>query len=575
MSGSLFQNKFVIRKILNNNSIFNSSPANSVVSAAFVITIAGLASRILGLFRDRLLASAFGAGDVMDVYYAAFKVPDLIYNVLILGALGAAFIPIFTGLINEKNKEAAWELANGILNIMLLLLIIFSLIFAIFAPFVMKVITPGFSPEKMDQVVSFSRIMFLSPVFLGLSGIFGGILTSFRKFLIYSIAPIMYNLGIIFGVLVLVRFWGPIGLAWGVVLGASLHMLIQLPAAWHSGFRYKPIFKKAFFNPNIRKVFFLMIPRALGIAINQINILVITIFASTLAAGSLAVFSFAQNIQSVPLGIFGISFAIAVFPVLSTLAAKNKTQDFIENFSTTFRQILFFVVPLSIFLIVLRAQVVRVVLGSGKFDWSDTILTFQCLGVFAASLFAQSTIPLLARSFYALQNTKTPFFIALIIESINILLVFLLIGKYQVLGLAIAFSTTSIIQMFLLLFFLHFKLGNLNDKKIIKFLFKISIASVLAGGLIQLLKNYLVNDISISLFGQKILRIVSPSIDLDTFLGVFAQLSISGLFGLGAFIALCWLLRLEEFFNFKDSLARKLFKGKKVIVENTTEVSGI
>lgn len=571
----LSQNKIVIKRLLNNNLILNSNPSNSVVSAAFVITMAGLTSRILGLFRDRFLASTFGAGDTMDVYYAAFRIPDLIYNILILGALGAAFIPVFTGLISEKKKDSAWQLANGVLNIALFFLIIFSLFFAIFAPFFMKFITPGFAPDKMDQVVQFSRIMFLSPIFLGISGIFGGILTSFRKFLIYSIAPIMYNLGIIVGVLFLTKLWGPIGLAWGVVLGAIMHMLIQLPAAWHSGFRYKPFFREAFSNSNIRKIFFLMIPRTLGIAINQINLLVITIFASTLAAGSLAIFNFAQNIQSVPLGIFGISFAIAVFPVLSTLAAKNKTKDFAQVFSKTFRQILFFVIPLSIFIIVLRAQIVRVVLGSGEFDWNDTIFTFQCLGIFALSLFAQSTVPLLARSFYALQNTKTPFYIALASEAVNITLVLLLIGKYQILGLAVAFSVASIVQMFLLLFFLHFKLGNLDDKKIINFLFKISLASIISGGVIQLFKNYLVNGLNVNIFGQNLFQIISPNIKLDTFLGVFIQLSISGILGLGVFIGLCWIFKLEEFFNFKESLVKKLFRGKKIIIEDTTEVSGI
>jgi len=565
----------MIRKIFNSKLILNSQPSASVISAAFVITLAGLVSRILGLFRDRFLASTFGAGDTLDVYYAAFRVPDLIYNVLILGALGAAFIPVFTGLISEKKEEAAWQVANGILNLAIFFLIICSLFFAIFAPFFMKLLTPGFSSEKMEQVVMFSRIMFLSPIFLGISGVFGGILTSFRKFLIYSVAPIMYNLGIIFGILIFTKFWGPIGLAWGVVFGAMLHMLIQLPAAWHSGFRYKPFLKKAFSNFHIRNIFLLMIPRTLGIAINQINLLVITIFASTLAAGSLSVFSFAQNIQSVPLGIFGISFSIAVFPVLATLAAKNEKSDFSETFSKTFRQILFFVIPLSVFMIVLRAQIVRIVLGSGKFDWQDTIYTFQCLGIFAISLFAQSTIPLLARSFYALQNTKTPFYIALASEAVNITLVLLLIGKYQILGLAIAFSVASIVQMFLLLFFLHFKLGNLDDKKIINFFFKISLASIIAGAMIQLFKNYLVNDLRINFFGKDLFKVASPNIQLDTFLGVFAQLSVSGIIGVLVFTGLCWIFRLEEFFNFKNSFTKKFLRGKKIITENPAEVSGV
>lgn len=536
-------------------------PANSVISAAFVITLAGLASRALGLLRDRFLASTFGAGDVLDIYYAAFRIPDLIYNLLVLGALSAAFIPVFTGLISkkeQKEKDEAWKLANGILNLALIFIIGISAVMVIFAPYLMKILTPGFSQEKMETTVQFTRIMFLSPLFLGISGIFGGILTSFKRFLIYSIAPIMYNAGIIFGILVLVKFFGPVGLAWGVVFGAMLHMLIQYPAAKHLGFRYSWSFKESFQNAEVKKVFHLMVPRILGIAVNQINLLVMTVFASTLATGSLTVFNFAQNLQSVPLGIFGVSFAIAVFPTLSAFAAKKENKNFVKSFSETFRQILFFVIPLSIFILVLRAQLVRVVLGAGKFDWEDTVLTLQCLGIFSLSLFAQSTVPLLARSFYALRDTKTPFYIALATEAASIISVLLLIDRLGVVALAAAFSIASIIQMLLLLFVLRTKFENLDDKKIISSVSKIAAASFLAG---------------VSMQGMK--YVVAQFAKLDTFLEVFAQLAIPGIVGIFIFSVVCYFLKSEEFFMFKESLTRKIFREKKIISENTGEVSGV
>ena len=550
----------MIKKFLNHPIFLNSQPSKSVASAAFVITMAGLASRLLGLLRDRFLASTFGAGDTLDVYYAAFRIPDLIYNLLILGALSAAFIPVFTSLVSREHEDEAWDLANGILNLAIIFIILLSLIFAIFAPFIMKIITPGFSSEKMQTVVLFTRIMFLSPLFLGISGIFGGILTSFKRFLIYSLAPILYNFGIIFGVLVLVRFFGPVGLAWSVVLGAFLHMLVQYPAARNLGFKFSWNLLIALKSASVKKVFFLMVPRTMGIAITQINLLIITIFASFLASGSLAIFNFSQNLQSVPLGLFGISFSIAVFPVLSTLAAKNDDREFTQVFSKTFRQILFFVIPISIFMLVLRAQIVRVILGTGKFDWNDTILTFQCLGIFVLSLFAQSVIPLLARSFYALHDTKTPFYIAIASEAVNILSVILLIGRFKVLGLAIAFSASSIVQMFLLLFFLRSRFDNLDDKNIIKFLLKIATASFSAGMVIQYIK-YAIVKLSF--------------INLDTFIGVFLQLSIASLVGLIVFALVCHFLKLEEFFNFRKSLSGKIFRGGQAIAEDTNEVSGI
>ncbi|MFA6973236.1 MAG: murein biosynthesis integral membrane protein MurJ [Parcubacteria group bacterium] len=546
-------------KTLFNNRLLNSRPSESVIASAFIITVAGVIGNVLGLFRDRMLASNFGAGDTLDVYYAAFRIPDLIYNLLILGALSAAFIPVFTGLISKEKEAEAWKMASGILNLALVSIIVCSALLALFAPLLMQLITPGFPPEKMAAAVSFTRVMFLSPLFLGISGIFGGILTSLKRFLVYSIAPLLYNIGIIIGILFLVKIFGPIGLAWGVVLGAFLHLLFQYVAAKNLGYAHQWSLFKTLKNPDVRKVLTLMLPRMTGIAVNQFNLMIITIFASTLAAGSLAVFNFSQNLQSLPLSLFGISFAIAVFPVLSTFAARGEDDNFVHAFSETFRQILFFVIPLSVLMIVLRAQIVRVVLGAGKFDWTDTILTFQCMGIFALSLFAQSTVQLLARSFYALQDTKTPFYVALATEAVNILAVILLIGKLQVMGLAIAFSLSSVVQMFLLLFILRTRFEDLDDKTIIKSTIKIAAASFAAGAGIQLTKY-----------------VVSFFLDLDYFAGVFAQLIISSLVGLVIFLLACHLMQLEEFVRFKNSLTKKLFRSKQaVITESTDEVSGM
>ena len=548
----------MIKKILSHRFLTNSSPSRSVASAAFLITIMSLASRIMGLLRDRLLASHFGAGDTLDAYYAAFRVPDLIYNLLILGALSAAFIPVFTALISREEKDDAWRMARGVVNLAAIFIVIFSIIFCVFAPFIMRVITPGFPPDKLDTVILFTRIMFLSPLFLGISGIFGGILTSFKRFFIYSLAPIFYNLGIILGIVVLVKFMGPVGLAWGVVLGAFFHMLVQYPAARHLGYTHSWKSLSYLKDRNIRRVLKLMVPRTLGIAVSQVNLLIITIFASLLASGSLSVFNFAQNLQGVPLGLFGSSFAIAVFPVLSAVYAKKDRDSFIKNFSKTFRQILFFIIPISVAMILLRAQLVRVILGAGKFDWEDTVLTFQVLGIFSLSLCAQSLVPLLARAFYAMHDTRTPFYIALVSEAVNILAVILLIGKYKIMALAVAFSLAATVQMIILLFVLRLRFENLDDKKILFSLIKISAASILAGIGIQIVKY-----------------LAASLIQLDTFIGVFTQLSLSGLAGAAIFFAVCYFLKSPEFLEFQRAFTSRIFKGKQGIVEDTSEVSGL
>ncbi|MEI7621535.1 MAG: murein biosynthesis integral membrane protein MurJ [Candidatus Moraniibacteriota bacterium] len=549
--------KRMIQQILK-NKFLNEKPAQSVASAALIISLAGVASRFLGLLRDRILAGQFGAGDTLDAYYAAFRIPDLIYNLMIVGALSAAFIPVFTELIAQDKEEEAWKLSSGILSLQIVIAGIISLLLVVFAPQLMKLVTPGYTGAKMELTVTLTRIMFLSPFLLGISGIFGGILVSFKKFLIYSLAPVFYNFGIIVGAVFFVKYFGPVGLALGVVLGALLHMLVQFPSVKFSGFHFRPILKGALENSNVRKVLKLMIPRTLTIAVSQINFTIITIFASTLTAGSLAVFNFANNIQSAPLGLFGVSFSIAVFPTLSALAAKKRTEDFAMAFVKTFNQILFFVIPLSVFLIVLRAQTVRVLLGSGKFNWDNTILTFQTLGCLALSLFAQSLLPLLTRSFYALQNTKTPLYIAIVSELVNLSLVVLLIKDFGVFGLAIAFSISSVTNMLLLLFFLKKQVGFIGGKKIGHSVLQILIAS-LAGGLAAQFGKYLVGTQG----------------ELDTFLAVLEQLLVAGTMGLAAFSLVAYKLQIPEFFQFTNSLTKKIFRAKKTIGEDTGEVAGI
>lgn len=542
----------LIQKIIN-NKVLNGSPTKTIAGAALIVSVAGVLSRILGLFRDRILASKFGAGDELDIYYAAFRVPDLIYNFLIVGALSAAFIPVFTGLITKKNKDKAWDLASGLLTLQVSIVIILSLIFFVFAPELMKLITPGFSQEKISQVANLTRIMFLSPLFLGISAIFGGILVSYKRFLVYSIAPIFYNIGIIIGALFFVSSFGIAGLAWGVVLGAFIHFILQYLAVKFVGFSYNAkCLRDIIKDINIRKVIKLMIPRSMAMGVSQINLLIVTVFASTLASGSLAVFNFANNLQSVPLGIFGISFSVAAFPKLSSLAASENMEKFNYVFSRTFKRILFFVIPASLIIFSLRAEIVRAVLGAGEFDWEDTEYTLWVLGFLSLSLFAQSTIPLLTRCFYALENTKTPFYAALISETINILLVIVLIDKFQILGLAIAFSLASIVNMVTLFFLLDKKFKDIQKSEMLTPIVKILIASAFLVIAIYFTRHTLSNFIKLKTLGE-----------------VLAQLIISAGMGVSAFLIACYWLQVEEFNDFKKTTFAYIFKKPKELEEES------
>lgn len=537
---------------------------NSVTVAAALVALSSLASRALGVLRDRILAGRFGATVDLDIYYAAFRIPDLIFNLLVLGALSAGFIPIFSGLIKDMkcdrrvcysdspNREA-WYLAANILNILSLGLILLSLIGVILAPQIVSLITPGFSAEAQRKTVELTRLMFLSPIFLGISGVLGGILQSFKRFLLYSLAPILYNLGIIFGALYLSKDFGMLGLAWGVVIGAALHMLVQLPTVFGLGFRYH--FRFDFKDFKTRQIGRMMVPRTLSLAISQINLVVTTIIASSLASGSLAVFNFANNLQSFPIGIFGISYAVAAFPALA--AAASDREKLKQNFSSPFRQILFFIIPATVFLITLRAQIIRVVLGTGEFDWRATVLTMDCLAAFALSLFAQATIPLLVRVFYARHNSKTPFYLGLVTVLINIILAWYLAPILGVTGLVLAFSVANIINFILLGVWLYSEVGDLDIRKIVMSSLKFCIAAILGGAVLQLAK-----------------LAVWPFIDMTRFSGVFTQLSVSLGLGLLVYLMVCYFLRSEELFGLLAALKNR-WPFRKVEIDDQGEARGV
>lgn len=552
-----------------------NAQSQSITSAAIVIGGLSLVSRFLGIFRDRVLAGQFGAGDVLDAYYAAFRLPDLVYNLLILGAVSAGLIPVFTSLLAKRHEKDAWKLINSILNLLSVLLLIVCIVLFFSAPWLVPAITPGFPREKIDLVIGLSRIMFLSPFFLGISAIFSSVLQSYRKFLVYSLAPIMYNLGIIFGALYLVEPLGVYGLAWGVVIGALAHMVIQLLPVFSVGFKYK--FDFNWRDKNVLAVVRMMVPRTVSLAISQINFVVITVVASTLAAGSLTIFNLSNNLQNFPLGIFGVSLAVAALPVLSALAAEKKTKDFVRTMSATLRQILFFIIPISVLFYVLRAQIVRVILGSGNFDWYDTRLTAACLAIFCLGLFAQGAYPLVIRGFYALHNTKTPFYIGLATMAVNVAALFFFrlifsfdnwfsffaaailrladlwgMVDFRVLALPAAIAVSSIFELLALMIALRRKIGALDGRKIIDSTARIVFAS-LGGGLVAYF----------------FLQYLDQFIPTEKFWGIFSQGAIAGLAGLIGYVVLGYVLNLEEMFVFISSIKRRLFKSVKVLAEDS------
>ncbi|MBI3120547.1 MAG: murein biosynthesis integral membrane protein MurJ [Candidatus Kerfeldbacteria bacterium] len=475
----------------------------TIGGGAAIIGVASVVSKVLGLYRERLLASHFGAAEILDAYYAAFKVPDFFFNVFILGALSSAFIPIFVELW-QRDRIASWKFANAVMTTLTTSLIVVGLVIFVFPDFAIELIAPGFDGEGMRLTIQFTRIMSIAMVLFGVSNILAGILNSFHRYVAYSLAPIVYNLGIIVGILWFVQVWGVSGLAWGVVVGAALHLLVQLPSVFALGYRFRPQF--GIHTAGFSKMLKLMVPRTFGLAAAQLNLWVVTRVASQLEEGSVSVFNLANNLQYFPISVFGVSLAIASYPVFAEHFTKNNATEFIRQFSQSFRNVLFWVIPISMGMLLLRAQIVRLFLGTGRFDWNDTILTANSLGIFSISLFAQSVLPLMVRSFYARQDTKTPVVISIISVIINVVLSYLLAPTYGVLGLAAAFSIASIINMLWLLAALRVHLGYLDDNRIVWSTAKIVLASVAMAVCVQITKG-----------------VIGPQVNMQTGMGVLLQ----------------------------------------------------
>ncbi|MBI2552823.1 murein biosynthesis integral membrane protein MurJ [Candidatus Uhrbacteria bacterium] len=546
-----------------------NSRIETIAGAAVILAGASFASKILGLIRNRVLAGTFGAGDTLDAYFAAFRIPDAIFQFVVLGALSAGFIPVFVELMGRSRRALAhaepmrnlngthteldhWRVAASVLNALLLILTVFAVLFIIFAPQLQRLIAPGFTGEKLAVTIQLARIMALGPIFLGISAVFSGVLQSYRRFVVYAFAPIFYNVGIIIGAVWFTKFWGVRGLAAGVVLGTILHLAIQAPAARQVGFRWRGVLDLK--SEAVRKIGWLSLPRVFGLAVTQLNLFAITIIASKLPAGSLSVFNLASDIQSVPIGLFAVSLATAAFPAFSEFAARGNHDKFRSSFSSTARLILFLTVPFAVLLLLLRAQVTRVILGWGEFDWNDTIETADALAFFSLSLFAQALLPLLARAFYALKDTLSPLLAGSVGVVLNIVLALIFRESFGVAGLALAFSLAMVANLIALWLLLRARMGSLDEFSIITSTFKISAASLALAIVVQATKYAM-----------------AAHVNMQTGWGIFAQGAVAGVLGLAVFLLVALAMGSPEAEQIKNAFAKRLFRAKEARVVEIVE----
>jgi putative peptidoglycan lipid II flippase len=384
--------------------------------AAYILAAFTVGSQLLALIRDRVLAHQFGAGPELDLYYTAFRIPDVLY-VLFASTLSVYVLIPFV----SKRLETGTEAARAFLSQFLTLFIVFygmvAAIAIICAPWVAHFFFPGFAGSE-ETLVLLIRLLLLQPLLLGISSLFGVVTQLEHRFILYAISPLLYNLGIIMGAVLLFPHLGVSGLAFGVLLGAVGHVCIQLPSILRSPLR--PSISFVWKRADIVGVLRTSLTRAITLSLHQIVLLGLVGFASIMESGSVSVLQFAYNLQSVPLAIIGVSYSVAAFPLLAQLYAEGKYDELRRNITTALKHILFWSLPVIALLIVIRAQFVRTILGSGAFDWNDTRLTAALLAVFLLSLAAQAFHLFVVRALYAVGNTRIPFYVTLFSSALGL-----------------------------------------------------------------------------------------------------------------------------------------------------------
>ncbi|MBU1129801.1 murein biosynthesis integral membrane protein MurJ [Patescibacteria group bacterium] len=455
---------------------------DTILSASLILSITFAFSALLGFLRNRFLLSRFFSccADQLDAYNAAFHLPDLVFKLLVTGALSASFIPVFSKYL-YKDKKTAYKIATTIINVLLIALFFLLLIILIFTQPFSKLIAPGFNEQQLLLMSSFTRVLLIAQIFFLFSNFLTGIIQAHQIFLIPAISPIFYNLSIIFGILFVAPVWGIQGVCFSVVLGAFLHLLIQIPLAKKLGFKYSFFIDTRL--PGFRKILKLMAPRAISLGLTEIENTFTLLWSSLLVPGSFSLLNIAFQLVFFPTRIFGSTISQASLPILSKNIARNKLKTFRKTVINTIIQSLFLVLPISTLMLVHRVAIIRLIFGARQFPWSATLLTAKTLAFLIPTIASQAIAQILTRSFYAMHNTKTPLHVSLVSVVFNLLTNFYFIKftNLGILGLAISSSISGFIQFLGLFYFFYLQVKNINLVQISKRIFKIIFASVIMG----------------------------------------------------------------------------------------------
>ena len=466
----------------------SARPWGGLAGAATIVALGFLGSRLLGVLRTVVIADAFGTSPELGSYWVAFRLPDLIFLVLAGATLGSAFIPTFARFIAQRDEEEAWRLASSVLNLVAATTAVLVVIAVVLAPWIVAAMAPGLGEDvgRQDELHSLAtdltRIMLVSPFLFAVSAMVTGILNARQHFFLTALAPMFYNLSIILAALFLADPMGVRGLAVGVVAGSALHLFVQVPGMFAVGMRYR--LEARWRDPGVLEVVRLMLPRMAGLAAAQANFIVATFFASQLGDETISALNYAWLLAMMPMALFGVSIATAVFPTMARQAATDSLDHLQSTLYSSLRYILFLIIPASVGLILLREPLVSLLLQRGEFTADATDITASALLFYSIGLFAHSALEILSRGFYALRDTRTPVALAVLSMVLNLLFSLALKGPLEQDGLALAMSLATAIEATLLFLVLGRRLGGADAGSLADFLLRTAAATGLMAAVV-------------------------------------------------------------------------------------------
>lgn len=539
----------MFKRLLSNGRSLFLKENSSILSAAAVIMGASLASALLGLIRTRLLITYFyNDTAILDVFWAAFRLPDMVFQIIIVGALSSAFIPVFSKYIGNKSESS--KLASSMINAIMLVMVLLTVLLLIYARPLSGVIAGGFESSQLDLMANLTRIMAAAQLFFGFSSFLTGIIQSHQRFLIPALSPILYNLGIIIGIVALGPTIGIYGPAVGVVLGAILHLLAQLPLARKLGFHYTPTISPK--SSAVGEMLRLMGPRVLTLSLTQIEATIIVTFSSWLSTGTVTLMAIAQQLSAMPVRLIGVPIGQASLPFFAKNSSAKERAELSNMVNHTILEMLYLALPLSAMVLVLRIPLVRLAYGADSFPWAETVLTGKLVAILALSIAARSLTHVLVRVFYALHNTTVPLVANLLSTIINVSVsyYFLFIAQSGILGMAFAITVASILETIVLTAILYgYAKFSLRDLLIP--LSKILISTVITG---------------FSLWVP--LRVLDRMVFDTTRTLPLIMLTLSvGLIGIGVYLTLSYLFKIRELTVFV-ALIEKIGNWHKALAES-------